>query len=399
MDTALAATVVAAQDILVLRHDDHGLARSVHPIPAWVQQLATPPNPIDGPFSVIDVFPYLEARMPDFEAFWNGDSTSPARTEVWTELGRDGGDIPLQATALAAQGSKILLIRRVTEEHATQQRMLQAARAAALDHERLMAELSAKDVLLHCVIHDLAGPLAGIKGCLELLEQGPLDSAQTELVRIARLQARRQGRLIRDVLDVFASQVTSMERFQTDAVHAPDLRACAQSVAEGLRPAFLIKRVELRTDFSKAEAPRLPVIAEQSRLERVFYNLVENALRFAPPDTAVTIQIADEDPEPWITATIMDEGPGVRPEILPRLFQRFVSGGKSPGKSGLGLFFCRIALERWGGSIRYDSESGPGARFVIRLRKAKRQPPTAVPASAAALAEIAPEPAESGGPD
>lgn len=61
-------------------------------------------------------------------------------------------------------------------------------------------------------------------------------------------------------------------------------------------------------------------------------------------------------------------GSGVAAEVAPQLFERFVTGGLRPGKSGLGLFFCRITVERWGGSIGYEGRTGEGARFRVRLR-------------------------------
>jgi signal transduction histidine kinase len=370
MEPALSDAIIAAQQVLVLRRVREGIMEVVPPHPPWLGRLSALDLSRDKPFPAAEVFPYLEAWMPELEALWTSKSEMPVRMGVWTEAADDGADLHLEATALALPSVGVLLITQAFEEHSRQQSVLQMARTSVLEHERLMAEISEKEILLHCVVHDLAGPLAGIQGCLELLAQTRLAPSETELVRMARLEVARQGRLIRDILDVFGSQIASMRN--TDALSAPDLEKTVTSVVDGLRAVSVLKGVELRVETPAASARSWRVTAELSRLERVFFNLVENALRFAPPTTTVTVQIADEDA--WIRVTILDEGPGVTPEILPRLFQRFVSGGRAPGKSGLGLFFCRMAVERWGGTIACDSGSRPGARFTVRLRKALATP-------------------------
>src|SRR5262249_6917580 len=105
---------------------------------------------------------------------------------------------------------------------------------------------------------------------------------------------------------------------------------------------------------------------EKSRLERVISNLAENALRHSPPDTTVTIGCHDDEPDQVLIA-IDDEGPGVPPEAVPGLFQKFVQGKQGTGKIGLGLYFCRITVEHWGGLIGYSSRGEKGSRFWFRL--------------------------------
>ncbi len=200
-----------------------------------------------------------------------------------------------------------------------------------------------------------------------MLARGRRDPKETEFVGMGLLQVGRQQRLIGDLLDVFAAEISSLEHQDTDPAEAPDLLQCVAEVLEGLRPAFLVKKVALRSNVPDGQSSPWRVIAEKSRLERVLYNLLENALRFAPPRSAVAVQLGDEDS--WFCATVADEGPGVAKEILPHLFQRFVTTGRQRGKSGLGLFFCRVTLERWGGAIACEPATGEGACFRIRLRK------------------------------
>src|SRR5690606_5891831 len=109
------------------------------------------------------------------------------------------------------------------------------------------------------------------------------------------------------------------------------------------------------------------VIAEACRLARVVSNLVENALRFAPARTSVRVLVQEEPG--WARVLVEDEGPGVTPSLVPRLFQKFVRG-RDPGAGyGLGLYGARIAVERWGGAIGYEARPEGGARFWLRLRR------------------------------
>ncbi|HEY8091492.1 MAG TPA: ATP-binding protein, partial [Polyangiaceae bacterium] len=67
---------------------------------------------------------------------------------------------------------------------------------------------------------------------------------------------------------------------------------------------------------------------------------------------------------------VEDEGPGVPPALLPHLFQKFARGRDPAAGTGLGLYFCRITVESWGGAIGYEARPGGGARFWVRLRRA-----------------------------
>jgi signal transduction histidine kinase len=110
------------------------------------------------------------------------------------------------------------------------------------------------------------------------------------------------------------------------------------------------------------------VIAEEMRLFRVLTNLVDNALRYSPPGGAVRIPTRRE--EGTVTVCVEDEGPGVAPDLLPRLFEKLARGRDRSAGTGLGLFFCRITVENWGGAIGYERREGGGSTFWIRLKSA-----------------------------
>ena len=116
------------------------------------------------------------------------------------------------------------------------------------------------------------------------------------------------------------------------------------------------------------------VEAESSRLDRVVANLFENALRYSPPESTVTLSLSDEGDS--ILIRIEDEGPGVPAEVQPRLFEKFAQGGRKTGSTGLGLYFCRIMIERWGGEIGYQDRAEGGSSFRLRLKKFVPAAPT-----------------------
>jgi hypothetical protein len=110
------------------------------------------------------------------------------------------------------------------------------------------------------------------------------------------------------------------------------------------------------------------VVGENSRLERVLFNLVENAFRHSPLGSTVTVDVNQDGK--FILFTVDDEGPGVPEDISKNLFQKFAQGREKSGKAGLGLYFCRITVERWGGSIGYSTRPKGGSCFWFRLPRA-----------------------------
>jgi hypothetical protein len=115
------------------------------------------------------------------------------------------------------------------------------------------------------------------------------------------------------------------------------------------------------------------VVGEKLRLERVLTNLVENAFRHSPPDSTVTVGL--EDDGNFILLSVDDDGPGVPQDISKNLFQKFSQGKDTSGRAGIGLYFCRITVERWGGTIGYSPRGEGGSRFWFRLPRPDYYPP------------------------
>jgi hypothetical protein len=126
-------------------------------------------------------------------------------------------------------------------------------------------------------------------------------------------------------------------------------------------------RIRLAPHLEKSFDSR--VAGDESRLRRIFGNLVENALRYSPQGSTVTLGIDDEGST--LLAYVDDEGPGLPKDAsVDKLFALFARGKDRAGKAGLGLYFCKITVERWGGAVGAQTRPEGGSRFWFRLPKA-----------------------------
>ncbi len=148
---------------------------------------------------------------------------------------------------------------------------------------------------------------------------------------------------------------------------APDALLCAREVVNALAPTFSLNHKNLQLESNADQTQEWKVVGEKIRLERVITNLVENAFRYCPPKSTVTVNVKEEGE--FILFTVDDEGSGIEPEIAATLFQKFSQGKDKPGRTGLGLYFCRITIERWGGNIGCNSRQAGGSQFWFRLPK------------------------------
>ena len=357
--------LLSRQSILILERRGGGLFRPLGKTPDWCSSLLVSDAASAGSLAPETIFSFLEYFLPEAERFWTDATGGELESGIWVETRPDGVELHLVATVSVIVGKKVLLIRRLEQEFDQLQRVYQKGRELLLTHERLLAETSKKEILLHCIIHDLAGPLSGIVGSLQVLEGEELTPQAAKFVQLGRRAARQQSRLIDDLLATFRAETGALDTIDPDPAKAPDAVACAQEVLDSLLPAFAIREVSGRVIVAPGLPARVLVSGEKGRLERIFHNLVQNALRYSPAKGEVTIRLQREGAA--VRIEIEDQGDGVPPEIVSQLFQKFVRGGSNRGKSGLGLYFCRISVEQWGGAIGCEPRPGGGTRFWFRL--------------------------------
>ncbi len=222
--------------------------------------------------------------------------------------------------------------------------------------------------------HELRTPLAALLGFIETL-QGPAREdakARARFLAIMEEQARRMARLIDDLLSLSRIELTAHRRPDTPV----DLVPIVRQVVDGLETLARDRGVTVNIEAADA----LAVLGDHDELVRIFENLVENALKYGAAGKRVDIKLglgASADGEPEAQASVRDYGPGIAPEHLPRLTERFyrvdVTESRAQGGTGLGLALVKHILNRHRGRLTIDSTPGEGATFTVHL-------PTAIPA-------------------
>ena len=203
------------------------------------------------------------------------------------------------------------------------------------------------------LVHDLRNPLAAIYGGAEMLMDGDLSSAQVErLAGNIYRSSRRMQQLLQELVDTGRGRSTSVEMCRLSEVVAAAYEVFAMAADA--------QSVSVRIDVP--ENIELPL--ERARMERVFVNLIDNALGAMPGGGCLEI-VAAADAQS-ILVRVEDTGPGVAPQLRAELFQPFITAGKKNGV-GLGLAFSHQTVLDHGGDLWIDSAPGPGARFFIRL--------------------------------
>ncbi len=368
--TNITADLLAALKILVLERVDIGCFRITGVMPNWLTQFCR--RRIASGMEVLipeEEFLFLENFLIDAEEFWQQNSNTQLKSGSWANLDLAGNEHYFEASAINMDSKKILLVELLDEDYHERRAIIQKARENKLNYSQLLKENQKKEILIHCIIHDIAGQLSGINCCLALLEFENLTPKGKERLQTGRKQSIKQEMLIREILDAFSAEMQSLESFAMDAKQAPNVLNAAQEVVEILTPTFALNKMQLQLVANIESSADWKVVGDKSRLERVISNLVENAFRHSPGESTVTINLIHDDN--CIRVTIDDEGSGVPLENVKTLFQKFVQGKGKSGRIGLGLYFCRITVQRWGGEIGYLPRPEGGSRFWFSLPKPK----------------------------
>jgi signal transduction histidine kinase len=243
--------------------------------------------------------------------------------------------------------------------------VVQARRRAEALADDLRDAVRVRDDFLSIASHELRTPVTAMKLQSELALRrvnGAADSTQPLLAFLTRAQRgiARITKLIDEMLDVSRIQRGRME---------PHLETfdVSQLVVEALE--HLREQLEAAMITVELVAPKTDVIADRSRLDQVFTNLVTNVVRYAP-GAPLTVTVVRVDQR--VEIAVRDHGPGIRIEDQARIFEQFERLVPSTGVSGLGLglFIARQMISAQGGSLRVESAPGHGACFVIDLPSA-----------------------------
>jgi K+-sensing histidine kinase KdpD/ActR/RegA family two-component response regulator len=233
----------------------------------------------------------------------------------------------------------------------------QRARADAEQANRI------KDEFVSIVSHELRTPLNAILGWTTILQRASLtpDKAARALQSISQ-NASRQARLIEELLD-FSRVASGRTSFQMENV---DMRELVRGIVESMMPTAVERGIELRL----SPVPPVAVLGDLRRLEQIFFNLVDNALKFSMKGGIVSIDVRIADR--YVAVAINDNGAGIEPEFLPLVFDRFRQGDSTTSRTygglGLGLSIAKQLVEAHQGAICAESAGKHrGATFTVQL--------------------------------
>jgi two-component system CheB/CheR fusion protein len=280
--------------------------------------------------------------------------TRNGEQRVWSFAASAPGLLPDGRRFLVGMASDVTERKRVEAE------LLQAKEAAE-------AANSAKDRFLAALSHELRTPLTPVLARVSNLErERGLDGRLRRELAVVRRNVELEARLIDDLLDL-----TRITRGKLELrCSAGDLRAFVEHAVETCRNQSLAAK-ELRLNV-ELETKEHRVLADGPRMTQVFWNLLENAVKFTPRGGEIRVRSRHED-DGFVAVEVSDTGIGIEPDLLPRVFDAFEQGQRpqSYGGLGLGLAISKSIVELHGGTLTAASDGVErGATFRVRLPRA-----------------------------
>lgn len=220
-----------------------------------------------------------------------------------------------------------------------------------------------RDDLTHMIVHDLRTPLTSLLSGLQTIPYiADLETTQSECLDMSISGGERLLEMINDLLDISKMEDGSLQL----ALQEVQPNELVERALQQVRSLANDKNVTLQKELGS----RIPTIrADENKLVRVLVNLLGNALKFTPRDGTVTVTAHAEND--GVLFQVTDTGEGIPPEYFERIFEKFgqVESRKSGRKmsTGLGLTFCKMAVEKHGGNIGVKSTLGQGSTFSFTL--------------------------------
>ena len=327
-------------------------ARGYQPRPVHSGKLALQAARAEAPDLIL-----LDINMPEMNGY-----------EVCEQLKADAAlkEIPvIFISALNETLDKVKAFRAGGVDYVTKPFQFEEVYARVQTHLRLRRLEKLRDDLTHMVVHDLRNPLSVIFGFLDVLEAVDaqnLSASTRDFIALARLSAEEMRSMISSILDVSKMGAGEMK---------PRRESC--DLAALIRDALATPQPlpGNRTVTFDAPESTLAVTTDVVLIRRVLQNLLNNALRYTPSGGDVRIAVTSALGEARVTVT--DAGPGIAPEHHRRIFEKFgqVENPDHRTGTGLGLTFCKLAVEALGGRIGVESEVGKGSAFWFTLPTAR----------------------------
>jgi signal transduction histidine kinase/ActR/RegA family two-component response regulator len=265
---------------------------------------------------------------------------------------RSHNEIDVVRTALEESGARL----REREESLNAAMAREAQARAAAEHANV-----AKDQFLAMLGHELRNPLSAIANAATLLDRKPEGAVAERMRGIVQRQVQHLVRIVNDLLDV--ARVTSGKVVLTKSV--VDLAVVVVHAIEALKDTgrFAGRSLDARVDSA-------PVLGDETRLEQIATNLLENACKYTPEGGHITVRVRVDGAD--VELCVSDDGAGIPADLLPHVFELFVQGERTleraQGGLGLGLPVVKRLVDLHGGTVTAESAGpGRGSRFVVRF--------------------------------
>jgi len=286
---------------------------------------------------------------------------------------------PINKLELLAKVRSVLRVKALQDEVERRKSEIEAA------NHQLVRMQGFKESMMQMVVHDLKNPLASIMGNIQLIQMQSLETMTptrlAELLQRTQESARQLMRMILNILQIGKLEEQKMPlRLEPVVLHALVQENADEMMGLSARDGIRLEN-RVGTDLP---AP----CADRELVSRVIANLLSNAFKHTPSGGRVVVDARTEGDQ--ITLTISDTGEGIPEELQPRIFEKWVGDSESSKRllndSGLGLTFCRLAVECHGGRIWLKSKAREGTTVFVSLPIAGPQTGSAPAASGASAA-------------
>lgn len=312
----------------------------------------------------------LEPRIiNDLSAYLADHPTSGSTQKIVAEGMRSSLTVPLVALGRAVGFMFFSSLRRntYTEGHVEIFRQIAGQLAVCVEKGRLYQQLielnETKSRFLGMAAHDLRNPISVVRGYVELLRDGSLGPEHT--ARVLDIMDSACGKMLALIADLLDLTAIEEGRLVLDPIPI-DVGAWLHNSLRGLTLLAQRKNIAVEVDVAPDAGT---FVVDPRRLDQVLGNLVSNAVKFSPGGTRVDVRVSRHGDE--VVLAVEDQGPGIRPEDMDKLFVRFAKTAVRPtageASTGLGLAITKSIVQAHGGVVQVTSTVGRGAKFEVLL--------------------------------
>lgn len=274
---------------------------------------------------------------------------------------KDGRIIPLEIITgdLPHQPGAVILIRDITERKMFEDELVEAKEKAEEANLKLKKIEDMRDSLSNMIVHDLKSPLTAISGYLELISRAPdnnLNEDYAQFLKEASRMTYQLGDMINSLLDI--SRLEHHEMPLNKAVF--DIKECCDKAMEIIGPDGANKNIAIILPSETVLA-----FGDSDIVQRIVMNLMSNAIKFTPEGGLVTVRT--EQADGYVKILVSDTGTGIPKEFHEKIFSKFAQLEAKEFSTGIGLTFCKLAVEAHGGEIGIESEICKGSNFWFTI--------------------------------